>query len=55
MKTLIFTGAGYNCVETGRFLNHKKAKQEVVKFQKQLEKWDALKNAAKIFYETFGE
>ena len=37
-----------------RLLNDEKAKQEVVKFQKQLEKWDAPKNAAKFFHETFG-
>ena len=37
-----------------RLLNDEKAKQEVVKFQKQLEKWDAPKNAAKFLHETFG-
>jgi UDP:flavonoid glycosyltransferase YjiC (YdhE family) len=35
-------------------LNDKQAKQEVVKFQKQLEKWDAPKKAAKFLHETFG-
>ena len=37
-----------------KLLNDKKAKQEVVKFQTQLENWDAPKNAAKFLYETFG-
>jgi len=38
-----------------KLLNDKAAKEEVVKFQKQLEKWDGPKNAAQFLYETFGE
>ena len=41
-------------VAIDQLLNNKKAKQEVVKFQTQLENWDAPKNAAKFLYETFG-
>ena len=37
-----------------RLLNNSQAKQEVVKFQKQLEKWDGPANAARFLYETFG-
>jgi UDP:flavonoid glycosyltransferase YjiC (YdhE family) len=37
-----------------KLLNNEKAKQEVVKFQKQLEKWDAPQNAAQFLHETFG-
>ena len=38
-----------------KFLNDNKAKQEVIKFQKQLEKWDGPTNAARFLYETFGK
>jgi hypothetical protein len=38
-----------------KLLHDKKAKEEVVKFQKQLEKWDGPKNAAQFLYETFRE
>jgi hypothetical protein len=38
-----------------KLLHDKKAKEEVVKFQKQLEKWDGPKNAAQFLYKTFGE
>jgi UDP:flavonoid glycosyltransferase YjiC (YdhE family) len=38
-----------------QLLNDKRAKQEVVKFQKQLEKWDGPKNAAQFLYETYGK
>jgi UDP:flavonoid glycosyltransferase YjiC (YdhE family) len=38
-----------------RLLNDDRAKQEVVKFQKQLEKWDGPANAARFLYETFGK
>jgi UDP:flavonoid glycosyltransferase YjiC (YdhE family) len=37
-----------------RLLSDDQAKQEVVKFQKQLEKWDGPANAARFLYETFG-
>jgi len=37
-----------------RLLSDNRAKEEIVKFQKQLEKWDGPKNAAKFLYETFG-
>jgi UDP:flavonoid glycosyltransferase YjiC (YdhE family) len=36
-------------------LNDNKAKTEVVKFQKELVKWDGPANAAKFIYETFGK
>jgi hypothetical protein len=38
-----------------RLLSDDQAKQEVVKFQKQLERWDGPKNAAQFLYETYGE
>ena len=38
-----------------KLLHNNKAKEEVVKFQKQLEKWDGPKNAAKFLYETYGK
>jgi UDP:flavonoid glycosyltransferase YjiC (YdhE family) len=38
-----------------RLLNDDLAKQKVVKFQKQLEKWDGPTNAAQFLYETYGE
>jgi UDP:flavonoid glycosyltransferase YjiC (YdhE family) len=38
-----------------KLLSDKRAKQEVIKFQKQLEKWDGPKNAAKFLYETYGK
>jgi len=38
-----------------KLLRDRGAKEEVVKFQKQLEKWDGPKNAAQFLYETFGE
>jgi UDP:flavonoid glycosyltransferase YjiC (YdhE family) len=38
-----------------KLLNDEKAKEEVVKFQKQLEKWDGPKNAAQFLYETYGK
>ncbi len=38
-----------------KLLNDDRTKQEVVKFQKQLEKWDGPANAARFLYETFGK
>ena len=38
-----------------KLLRDKRAKGEVVKFQKQLEKWDGAKNAAKFLFETYGK
>jgi len=38
-----------------KLLNDKKAKEEVVKFQQQLEQWNGPKNAAKFLYETYGK
>jgi hypothetical protein len=38
-----------------KLLNDSSAKEEVVKFQKQLEKWDGPKNAAQFLYETYGK
>ena len=38
-----------------RLLRDEKAKQKVVEFPKQLEKWDGPKNAAQFLYETFGK
>lgn len=38
-----------------RLLGDDQAKQKVVKFQKQLEKWDGPTNAAQFLYETFGK
>ena len=37
-----------------RLLCDKRAKQEVVKFQRQLEKWNGPKNAAKFLLQTYG-
>ncbi len=38
-----------------KLLQDKKAKKEVFKFKKHLEKWDGPKNAAQFLYETYGE
>ena len=38
-----------------KLLRDRRAKEEVVKFQKQLEKWDGPKNAAQFLYETFAK
>lgn len=38
-----------------KLLSDKNAKEEVVKFQKQLEKWDGPEKAAQFLYETYGE
>jgi len=38
-----------------KLLNDRRAKEEAVKFQKQLEKWDGPKNAAQFLYETYGK
>ena len=38
-----------------KLLHDKRAKQEVVKFQTELAKWDGPANAAKFLYETFGQ
>ena len=38
-----------------RLLRDKRAKEEVVKFQQQLEQWNGPKNAAKFLYETYGK
>jgi UDP:flavonoid glycosyltransferase YjiC (YdhE family) len=38
-----------------KLLSDKRAKQEVIKFQQQLEQWDGPKNAAQFLYETFGK
>lgn len=38
-----------------KLLNDKEAKEEVIKFQKQLEKWDGPRNAAKFLHQTFGK
>jgi UDP:flavonoid glycosyltransferase YjiC (YdhE family) len=38
-----------------RMLNDAKAKEEVMKFKSQLEKWNGPENAAKFLYETFGK
>jgi UDP:flavonoid glycosyltransferase YjiC (YdhE family) len=38
-----------------KLLRDRRAKEEVVKFQKQLEKWDGPKNAAKFLFETYGK
>ncbi|MHC4312347.1 MAG: glycosyltransferase [Planctomycetota bacterium] len=38
-----------------KLLNDRNAKEEVVKFQKQLEQWDGAKNAAKFLFETYGK
>jgi len=38
-----------------RLVHDKKAKEEVVKFQQQLEQWNGPKNAAKFLYETYGK
>ena len=38
-----------------KLLNDRRAKEEVIKFQKQLEKWDGPKNAAKFLFETYGK
>jgi UDP:flavonoid glycosyltransferase YjiC (YdhE family) len=38
-----------------RLLSDDRAKEEIVRFRKQLEKWDGPKNAAQFLYETFRE
>lgn len=38
-----------------KLLNGKRAKEEVAKFQKQLQRWDGPKNAARFLYETYGK
>ncbi|MHC4308993.1 MAG: nucleotide disphospho-sugar-binding domain-containing protein [Planctomycetota bacterium] len=38
-----------------KLLNDSRAKEEIVKFQKQLEKWNGPKNAAKFLFETYGK
>ncbi|MHC4482974.1 MAG: nucleotide disphospho-sugar-binding domain-containing protein [Planctomycetota bacterium] len=38
-----------------KLLHDEKAKEEVVKFQRQLEKWDGPGNAAQFLYETYGK
>ncbi len=42
-------------VAIDKLLNDDRAKEEVVKFQKQLEKWDGPKNAARFLFETYGK
>ncbi len=37
-----------------KLLHNEKAKEEVRKFQNELEKWNGPENAAKFLYETFG-
>ncbi|MBL7187443.1 MAG: hypothetical protein ISS70_14065 [Phycisphaerae bacterium] len=38
-----------------KLLNDRQAKDEVVKFQRQLKEWDGPKNAARFLHETFGQ